>query len=82
MDPNQYINCMEDAYYHHFKDNPNTKVKSPLEPGDHPELDTSPFLDKDDTKIYQSLIGAMQWAISIGRWDINTVVMTMSSFRA
>ena len=24
----------------------------------------------------------MQWAISIGRWDIQTAVMTMSSFRA
>ena len=51
MDPNQYINQMEDAYRHCFKDNPNTKVKSPLEPGDHPELDTSPFLDEDDTQI-------------------------------
>ena len=23
----------------------------------------------------------MQWAISLGRWDIQTAVMTMSSFR-
>ena len=43
-----------------FQGNPNTKVKSPLESDDHPELDTSPFLDEDDTQIYQSLIGAMQ----------------------
>ena len=45
-------------------------VQSPLDPGDHPKLDASNFLDKDNTKIYQSLIGAMQWEISIGRWDI------------
>lgn len=67
MDPNQYINHMEDAYCHQFRDNPNTKVKSLLEPGDHPELDTSPYLNKDDTQIYQSLICAIQWTISIGR---------------
>lgn len=45
-------------------------------------MDTSSFLDEDDTQIYQSLIGAMQWAITIGRWDINVAVMTLSSFRA
>jgi hypothetical protein len=32
--------------------------------------------------IYQSLVGAMQWVISIGRWDIQSAVMTLSSFRA
>ena len=56
---------MEDAYRHRFKNKLNTKVKSLLDPGDHPELDLSPFLDEDDTQIYQSLIGAMQWAIMI-----------------
>ena len=59
MDPNQYINYMEDTYHHRFKDNPNTKIKSPLEPGNYPEFNTSPYLDKDDTQIYQSLIDAM-----------------------
>ena len=62
---------MEDTY--RYKDNPNIKVKSPLEPGNPPELDTSPFLDKDDTQIYQSLISAMQWVISIGRWNMMRV---------
>ena len=27
------------------------------------------------------MIGAMQWAISIGRFDIATAVMSLSSFR-
>ena len=31
---------------------------------------------------YQSLIGSLQWCISIGRIDIATAVMTLSSFRA
>jgi hypothetical protein len=37
---------------------------------------------EDDIQKYQSLIGAMQWAISIGHFDIAVHVMTMSSFRA
>jgi len=30
----------------------------------------------------QSMIGALQWAIQLGRFDIMTAVMTLSSFRA
>ena len=54
---------------------------SPLEKGDHPELDTSEELGEDDIKKYQSLVGAMQWAVSLARIDITTAVMTMSGFR-
>ena len=59
-----------------------TNVSSPLEKGDHPELDNSTLLDEDGISKYQSLIGSLQWAISLGRFDIITSVMTMSSFRA
>lgn len=55
---------------------------SPLEKGDHPELDTSELLDSQGIKDFQSLIGQCQWAVSIGRFDIMTAVMTLSSFRA
>ena len=40
------------------------------------------LLDSDGVKQYQSLIGSLQWAVQIGRFDIATAVMTMSSFRA
>jgi len=55
---------------------------SPLVNGDHPELDTSDLLSEDDQKVHQSLIGALQWVIQIGRFDITTAVMTLSRFRA
>ena len=55
---------------------------SPLEKGDHPELDTSEFLDMTGIQQYQSMIGTLQWSVSIGHLDITTAVMTMSSFRA
>ena len=47
-------------------------------PNDHPELDLSPELDEDGIAKYQSLIGSLQWAVSLGRLDITTAVMTMS----
>jgi hypothetical protein len=39
---------------------------SPLEKGDHPEIDTSEELNEDSIKMYQSMIGCVQWAISLG----------------
>jgi hypothetical protein len=61
---------------------PKVLYSSPLEKGDHPETDNSPLLDDDGVRDYQSLIGTLQWLVSIGRFDIHTAVMTMSSFRA
>ena len=44
-------------------------------------MDTSDLLDDDGTQLYQSLIGAMQWAVSLTQLDIATAVMTLSGFR-
>ena len=56
------------------------KAVSPLVKNDHPELDDSELLDLEGIKIYQSLIGALQWVIQIGRWDTATAVMSLSRF--
>jgi hypothetical protein len=48
---------------------------------DHPELDLSPLLDENDIKQYQSLIGALQWLVMLGRFDILIAVITMSGYR-
>ena len=45
-------------------------------------MDTTEELEINDIKVYQSLIGAAQWLVSLGRFDIQTAVMTLSSFRA
>ena len=42
----------------------------------------SDALNEDQTRLYQSLIGALQWCVTLGRFDIAVSVMTMSSFRA
>ncbi len=58
------------------------KYSAPLEKGDHPELDLTVLCDEDDIAKYQSLIGALQWTISLCRFDIVVHVMTMGRFRA
>ena len=55
---------------------------SPLEKNDHPELDTSPLLDKEGITKYQSIVGAAQWLVTLAHFDIATAVMTMSQFWA
>jgi len=80
--PRWYINKMVDTYERLFGMKPSTKPLSPLEKGDHPEIDNSEFLDDDSTQTYQSSVGAPQWSISISRFDIATAVMMMSHFRA
>ena len=79
--PRKYIEKMDATYLKFFGEKPNQKYRSPLAKGDNPELDTSEFLDETNTKIYQSMIGAAQWVISLTRFDIAVHVMTLSSFR-
>ena len=82
MSPKKYIDRMMEIYERLFGSKPKQVYSSPLEPGDHPELDISTELGIDDTKKYQSLIGALQWLILLGCFDIATAVMSLSSFRA
>jgi hypothetical protein len=82
ISPQWYIEKMVDNYKQLFGESPSHHSQSPLESNDHPEIDSSKFLGEDDIQKYQSLIGTMQWAISIGHFDIAVHVMMMSSFRA
>ena len=66
MAPKQYIERIMDSYERMFGEKSTTRFYSPLEKGDHPELDTSELLDAEGTQKYQSIIGSLQWAISLG----------------
>jgi len=77
--PKKYIEKILENYHRIFGTWPKPAT-SPLTTGDHPELDTSELLNEDDQKVYQSLIGALQWVIQIGRFDIQTAVMTLSRY--
>ena len=58
------------------------EFSSPIAEKDHPELDLSDELGPEDIKRYQLLIGALQWLITLGRFDISDGVLTMGSFRS
>jgi hypothetical protein len=81
MAPKKYIDKMIETYVRLFGTKPK-QYSSPLEAGDHPELDDSMELELDGIKKFQSMIGALQWVVQIGRFDITTAVMTLASFRA
>jgi hypothetical protein len=82
MAPKKCIEKMMMGYKLMFGEKPLSKVHSPLEKGDLPKLDTLELLDETRVQQYQSLIGSLQWAISIGRFDVATAVMSPSSFWA
>jgi Reverse transcriptase (RNA-dependent DNA polymerase) len=79
--PKKYIGKITEQYERMFGTKPKEYV-SPLEKGDHPEADTTEELDLEGIKKYQTMIGCLQWAVSLGRFDIHTATMTMSRFRA
>ena len=80
-DPRRYVNKILESYERMFKEKPR-KSRPPLEGGDHPELDTSELCDEHQTNQFQTLIGQLQWLISLGRFDIAVHVMSLSRFRA
>ena len=80
MAPCKYIERITASYEKMFGEKPRAKMYSPLEKGDHPELDDTELLDATGIQQYQSLIGSLQWAILLGRFDIAMAVMSMSSF--
>jgi hypothetical protein len=55
--PKKYIEKMVDAYMRMFGSKPTSKVTSPLEKNDHPELDDTELLDDHGIAKYQLIIG-------------------------
>jgi hypothetical protein len=78
--PRKYIEQMLSNYERLFNEMPR-KYSSPLEKNDHPEIDDSQFLEAEGVTIYQSMIGALQWCVSLGRFEILTPIMSMGGFR-
>jgi hypothetical protein len=75
-----YADKMLINYETMFRSKPK-EYSTPLAKKDHTELDNSELLDDHGIKQYQSLIGALQWLVTLGRFDIHLGVATMSIFR-
>jgi hypothetical protein len=74
-----YVKKMIQNYKIMFGEKPK-EYSSPMLEKDHPELDLTEELGPEDIKQYQSLIGALQWLVTLGRFDIHLGVATMGSF--
>jgi hypothetical protein len=81
ISPRKYVERMINNFEWMFKQKPK-QASSPIEKGDHPEIDTSDELDVDGISKYQSLMGSTNWVVQLGRFDIATANMTMAGFRA
>ena len=63
-----------------FNTEPCKGLKTPLEKYDHPELDTLEILEGHEVNHYLNMVGQLQWLITLGRFDIQAQVITMSRF--
>ena len=80
--PKKYIEKLKETYVILFNTEPSKGFKTPLEKNDHPELDTSNILEGQQVNHYLTMVGQLQWLITLGRFDIQAQVITMSRFRA
>ncbi len=55
---------------------------SPLDEHDHPELDDTDYLAGDMIQKYQMLVGCAQWAVTLGRFDIQYATNTLARYGA
>ena len=79
--PKKYIEKLKETYIRLFNTEPSRGLKTPLEKNDHPELDASEILERQEVNHYLTMVGQLQWLITLGRFDIQAQVITMSRFR-
>ena len=77
----RYINKIFESYKKMFPNENFINVRSPLDKNDHPELDNSELYHEEQISKYMCMIGQLQWAITLGRYDILVHVMSLSRFR-
>ena len=65
-----------------FNEDPPNGYRTPLDKNDHPELDSSDILGEDVVVKYLTMVGQLQWLVTLGRFILHAHVATMSRFRA
>ena len=56
------------------------QYSSPMDSEYHPEADTSPLLNPRQATIYRGLIGAANWVVTLGRFDVAYTVNTLARY--
>ena len=57
-------------------------MRTPLDKDDHPKLDDTELLTGKCIQHYLTMIGQLQWLVTLGRFDIHAQVTTLSRFRS
>ena len=56
------------------------EYKTPMDKEYHPELDDSPLLNAEMHTRYRSMIGSLNWLITIGRFDVQFAVTALARY--
>ena len=75
----KYIERLREVYETTFGTKPIPR-KEPMHPSVVPELDGSPLCEPDDITRFQRVLGALQWTISLCRFDIAGAVLCLNQF--
>ena len=66
--PKKYIDKLAETYKRLFNDEQPKGNKTPLDKNDHSELDTSEILEGDMAAKYLTMVGQLQWLITLGQF--------------
>ena len=80
--PKKYIVRLIESYHSMLKQDPSKNMRTPLDKNDHPELDDTELLTGEFNQQYLTMIGQLQFLVSLGWFDIHAQVTTMSRFRS
>ena len=56
------------------------KIKTPMAEDYHPEIDESPELTSDEASKYRSIIGSLNWIVTLGRFDVHYATSVLSRY--
>ena len=73
---------MKKAFIRLFNTEPTKSPKTPLKKNDHPELDTTNIIERQQVNHYLIMLGQLQWLVTFGRFDIQDKVIPMFRFTA
>ena len=79
--PKKYISKILDSFHQMFPGEGLPQVKSPLDNNDHSELDNSELASYDLITKFMCMVGQLQSAVTLDRYDILACVMSMLHFR-
>ena len=79
--PKKYVEKLKETYIRLFYEEPPKGLKTPPDKNDLPELDTADILEGIQVNHFLTMVGQLQWLITLGRFDIQSQVVSMSRFR-